>query len=300
MSIPTIVGAYAAMPQAVAEREAFYRGLADTGWVDGIEIPYRDGLDADPRWLADQLRDRFTDCAVTAIPGTMGHLADDPEFGLASPDEGGRQRAMAWIAGLVDDVRSLHTMVGHRVVRFVEIHSAPSNHAEPTALKASLAELSTVFDDAGLIPVLEHCDATGGVGPGEKEFLSLDDEITAISGSDVRVTINWGRSVVESHDPNLPTRHVARLVDAGLLGGVMVSGAGPAATQYGPAWGDAHLPLKDDESTSLLTTELVGAFISAAHGQQSYQGIKIQTPAHASVEQRLATITTIHDAMVSA
>ena len=54
MTVPTIVGAYAAMPRAIAEREDFYRSLAATGWVDGIEIPYRDGLDADPRWLADQ------------------------------------------------------------------------------------------------------------------------------------------------------------------------------------------------------------------------------------------------------
>lgn len=46
MTAPTIVGAYAAMPRAIAERECLYRSLAETGWVDGIEIPYRDGLDA--------------------------------------------------------------------------------------------------------------------------------------------------------------------------------------------------------------------------------------------------------------
>lgn len=38
-TVPTIVGAYAAMPRTTAEREDFYRGLAETGWVDGIEIP---------------------------------------------------------------------------------------------------------------------------------------------------------------------------------------------------------------------------------------------------------------------
>ncbi|PZM40840.1 DUF4862 domain-containing protein, partial [Salmonella enterica subsp. enterica serovar Derby] len=37
MTVPTIVGAYAAMPRAIAEREDFYRSLAATGWVDGIE-----------------------------------------------------------------------------------------------------------------------------------------------------------------------------------------------------------------------------------------------------------------------
>ena len=124
MTAPTIVGAYAAMPRAIAERECLYRGLAETGWVDGIEIPYRDGLDADPRWLADQLRDRFAHCVVTAIPGTMGQLAGDPDFGLASSDEQGRQRALKWFTNLVDDVRTLHEMVGHPVVRWVEVHSA--------------------------------------------------------------------------------------------------------------------------------------------------------------------------------
>ncbi|MSS46232.1 DUF4862 family protein [Cutibacterium sp. WCA-380-WT-3A] len=300
MTVPTIVGAYAAMPQTIADREDFYQRLGETGWVDGIEIPYRDGLDADPRWLAGQLRDRFAQCVVTAIPGTMGRLADDPNFGLASPDEEGRQRAMDWVTGLVSDVQSLHEMVGHRVVRFVEIHSAPSNHAEPTALKASLAELSGLFAGAGLTPVIEHCDAAGGVGPGEKEFLSLDDEITAASDSGVHLAINWGRSVVESHDPDLPARQAARLAGAGLLGAVMVSGAGPQATQYGPAWGDAHLPLRDDEPTSLLTTDRVRSFMDAAQGLQAYQGIKIQTPADATVEQRLTMITSIRDAMTSA
>lgn len=80
----------------------------------------------------------------------------------------------------------------------------------------------------------------------------------------------------------------------------MVSGAGPEVTQYGPAWGDAHLPLRDDEPTSLLTTDLIGSFMTAARGVQSYQGIKVQTPADATVEQRLAMITSIHDAMASA
>ena len=140
----------------------------------------------------------------------------------------------------------------------------------------------------------------GGVGPGEKEFLSLDDEITAVVGTRVHLTINWGRSVVESHDPELPARQVARLADAGVLGGVMLSGAGPDATQYGPAWGDAHLPLRNDEPTSLLTTDLVGSFLDAARGLQAYQGIKIQTPADATVERRLAMITSIHDVMATA
>ena len=230
----------------------------------------------------------------------MGQLAGNPDFGLASPDGPGRQRALEWFTNLIDDVRALHEMVGHPVVRWVEVHSAPSRKADAKALASSLAELSDLFEDAGLAIVVEHCDAAGGVGPGEKEFLSLDDEITAVVGTRVHLTINWGRSVVESHDPGRPARQVARLADAGVLGGVMLSGAGSDVTQYGPAWGDAHLPLRNDEPTSLLTTDLVGSFLDAARGLQAYQGIKIQTPADATVERRLAMITSIHDVMATA
>ena len=48
------------------------------------------------------------------------------------------------------------------------------------------------------------------------------------------------------------------------------------------------------------TTNLVGAFLDAARGLQAYQGIKIQTPADATVERRLAMITSIHDVMATA
>ena len=47
-------------------------------------------------------------------------------------------------------------------------------------------------------------------------------------------------------------------------------------------------------------TDLVGSFLDAARGLQAYQGIKIQTPADATVERRLAMITSIHDVMATA
>lgn len=300
MTVTTVVGAYAAMPQEVADQEKFYDALEATGWVDGIEIPYRDALDADPARLARRMVGRFPHSVVTAIPGTMGHVGSDPDFGLASPEEEGRQRALTWSRGLLDAVRELHDAAGSRVVRRVEVHSAPSRRADVDAFRTSLGELAEPFAAEGLEIVVEHCDAVGGVGPGEKEFLSLDDEITAVTGTPARVTINWGRSVVESHDTDRPTRQVARLAAAGQLGGVMFSGAGPEATQYGPVWGDAHLPLVIDEPTSLLTPELVAAVMAAAHGTQTYQGIKIQTPATATVAQRIGMLEHIHRAMVDA
>lgn len=49
-----------------------------------------------------------------------------------------------------------------------------------------------------------------------------------------------------------------------------------------------------------LTRKTGSSFLDAARGLQAYQGIKIQTPADATVERRLAMITSIHDVMATA
>jgi hypothetical protein len=109
---------------------------------------------------------------------------------------------------------------------------------------------------------VEHCDAAGGVGPGEKEFLSLDDEITAVVGTRVHLPrpghIGWRPDQHPRASPRRAHRHQ------------------PAGRP------DAQGPLRNDEPTSLLTTDLVSSFLDAARGLQAYQGIKIQTPADAS------------------
>ena len=302
-AVPFVVGAYPMLPPDDKDRRgaaALYATLADLGWVDGIELPFREALDAPEPWLAEQLSGRFTQCVITAIPGTMGRAGADPAFGLASPNDDGRSQALAHTRTLLEAVDRLHEAAGQRVVTRVELHSAPHYQASAEAFHASLSELAEDFASRGLGMIVEHCDAEGGVGPSEKAFLPLSQEITACRDTPALITVNWGRSVIETHDPATPEHHVRELIEAGLLGGVMISGAGPEKTQWAWAWADAHLPLAEHEPTSWLTPERVAATMQAAGGSQAYEGLKINTPATASLEEKLAWVGRVREAMLSA
>lgn len=295
MTIPFVVGAYAGIPADRAGREQFYAALPS--WVTGLEIPFRGSLDADPAWLAGQVA-RFGDSVVTLIPGTMGRIAEDPTFGLASGDVAGRAAALAYVGEALAAIERLHADAGVRVVRWVEVHSAPTDAADAGAFVRSLGELAPALEAAGIGLVIEHCDAAAGVGPGEKRFLSLADELRAAAETGARLTLNWGRSVLETHDPASAREHVAAAAAAGLLAGVMFSGTGPEATAYGTPWADVHLPLSTDEPASLMTPARVAECIAAAGGREEYRGVKIQAPAEASVPERIAMIGRIRAAMV--
>lgn len=301
-AVPFVVGAYPMLPPDDDDRRgaaALYTALADLGWVDGIELPFREALDAPTPWLAEQLAGRFTQCVVTAIPGTMGRAGADPTFGLASPDDDGRNQALAYTRSLLEAVDRLHEAAGQQVVTRVELHSAPHHQADAEAFHASLSELAEDFSSQSLGMIVEHCDAESGVGPSEKAFLPLSQEIAACRDTPALITVNWGRSVIETHDPATPESHVHELVEAGLLGGVMISGAGPDETQWAWAWADAHLPLVEHEPTSWLTPERVAATMRAAGSTQAYEGLKINTPASASLEEKLAWIDRVHETMLT-
>ena len=48
-AVPFVVGAYPMLPPDDKDRRgtaALYAALADLGWVDGIELPFREALDA--------------------------------------------------------------------------------------------------------------------------------------------------------------------------------------------------------------------------------------------------------------
>ncbi|QOQ38130.1 DUF4862 family protein [Trueperella pecoris] len=298
-----IVGAYAAMPGTRHEQEEFLAGL--TQLATGLEIPWRGGgLDADPAWLAGQLAGRFPHSVVTAIPDTMRMLGTDPSFGLASPDAEGRAAALEQARQIFAAVRELNESAGERVVECIEFQSAPSHIADAQALVASLLELRELAAAEGVGIVLEHCDARGGAGAGEKNFLSLGEEIEACERAGVKIALNWGRSVIESHDVDRPRAQAQLLAERGLLAGLICSGAGGTDTAYGPGWGDTHLPLKSVEPTSLMTPELVAEFVAAgadgetgAGGVVDYLGVKVQVPADASPAERVAIIAEIKAAM---
>lgn len=288
-----LVGAYAALPSPRADQERFYEGLADGGVADGLEIPFRDGLGDDARWLAARMRGRFTRSVITLIPGTMARVAASGAFGLASGDHDGRRAALGFLREARIAAEELNQLTGEQSVSVLHIHTAPSVTAVAEMFARSLDEIAAGEDATGgwsTRLVLEHCDAYAPDIPGEKRFLSLEDEIPLAREGGIGIAVNWGRSAIEAQDPGRPLAQITRLASEGLLAGVMFSGAGPAANEYGGPWADAHLPLTEDEPASLMDADEVRRCLRAAEGAISYAGAKIQVPGGAPVAERLAMV----------
>ncbi|MEU2681974.1 DUF4862 family protein [Streptomyces sp. NPDC007107] len=288
-----LVGAYAALPSQRADQEHFYEGLAGRGMADGLELPFRDGLGEDVRWLAARMRGRFTRSVITLIPGTMTRVGASGTFGLASGDHDGRQAALAFVREARVAAEELNQLTGEQSVSALHIHTAPSTTAVGEMFARSLEELTAsapAEGDWSTRLVLEHCDAYSPAVPGEKRFLQLEDEIPLAREAGVGITVNWGRSAIEAQDPSRPLAQIIRLASEGLLEGVMFSGAGPTANRYGGPWADAHLPLTEDEPTSLMDAEEVRRCLHGARGALSYAGAKVQVPGDATVDERLTTV----------
>ncbi|MFI6897495.1 DUF4862 family protein [Streptomyces sp. NPDC050256] len=288
-----LVGAYAALPSLRADQERFYEGLADREIADGLEIPYRDGLGEDVPWLAARMRGRFTRSVITLIPGTMARVGASGTFGLASADPDGRQAALGFLREARTAAEELNQLTGEQSVSVLHIHTAPSSTAVAEMFARSLDEITASEPAAGAWStrlVLEHCDAYAPGVPGEKRFLPLEAEIALAREARIGIAVNWGRSAIEAQDPGRPLAQITRLASEGLLEGVMFSGAGPAANAYGGPWADAHLPLTEDEPTSLMDADEVRRCLRAAEGALSYAGAKIQVPGDATVDERLAMV----------
>ncbi|WP_405903998.1 DUF4862 family protein [Streptomyces sp. NBC_00656] len=288
-----LVGAYAALPSTRADQERFYEGLAGREIADGLEIPYRDGLGEDVPWLAAQVRGRFTRSVLTLIPGTMARVGASGTFGLASVDPDGRQAALGFLREARTAAEELNQLTGEQSVSVLHIHTAPSTTAVAEMFARSLDEITASGPAAGAWStrlVLEHCDAYAPGVPGEKRFLPLEAEIRLARQGGIGIAVNWGRSAIEAQDPGRPLAQITRLASEGLLEGVMFSGAGPAANPYGGPWADAHLPLAEDEPTSLMDADEVRRCLRAAEGTIAYAGAKIQVPGDATVDERLAMV----------
>ncbi|MFC9466634.1 DUF4862 family protein [Streptomyces coelicoflavus] len=293
---PVLVGAYAALPTLRADRERFYEGLADRGIADGLELPFRDGLGEDADWPAARLRGRFTRSVITLIPGTMVRVAASGTFGLASGDDDGRRAALGFLHEARVAAEELNQLTGEQSVSVLHIHTAPSTTAVAEMFARSLDEIAASETAAGgwsTRLVLEHCDAYSPDVPGEKRFLPLDEEIPLAREGGIGITVNWGRSAVEARDPARPLAQIDRLATEGLLEGVVFSGAGPVANGFGGPWADAHLPLTEDEPTSLMDAEEVRRCLLAARDAFSYTGAKIQVPGEATVDERLAMVARV-------
>lgn len=305
----TTLGAYALTPgpdslEGRGEQE-FYTGLASLD-IDVIEFPHLpDATNFSPEWQAKHLQPTW-DLMVTCIPLTMNRLGHNPSYGLASNDAEGRQAALADLAVVRDLAHRLAEESGRTRVVAIEIHSAPGPEAgSVAALTESLTELLT-WDFAGAELVLEHCDALVPNQAAEKGFLTLDQEITAITaarstqddGNTARLGmgINWGRSAIEGRSADTPAEHIRAAAEAGLLRSIIFSGAASTDTPWGPAWQDAHIPARGDapalsaSAGSLLgTAQLRAAHEAAAAADLGYIGTKVTAlPSGAGVRSRLA------------
>ena len=290
-----VVGAYASLPKTREDQEKYYDLLGKQNWIAGTEIPYPGDL-ADPQnrtWLASAIPAHWHANTITAIPGTMRHINfdPDPEFGLASPSEEGRHRALAFFKDIREAIADVADKRDSCDISHVEIHTAPTRIAQ--------AQL----DWCGAKLVIEHCDRyIEGQNP-EKGFLPLEEEIQIAKDAGVGITINWGRSVVEERNAQAAIEHVREARQAGVLQGLMFSGAGPEATQYGYEWIDGHLPMSPDEPTSLMTSKEIQETTREALKDNyaiDYLGAKVCVPQDASVEERLGYLLRIHDAVSAA
>lgn len=298
-----IVGAYASLPQERDDQPAYYELLGKQEWIGGAELPFPGDLatTANRAWLAHALPAHWHSNVVTAIPGTMRHVGADPMFGLASPDKTGRKAALTFFEDLRTAVADLAKLRGAQDVRFIEIHSAPTRYADADRMAESLHEMKN-WDWSGAQLVIEHCDRYIEGQPPEKGFLPLEDEIELCRREGVGLTLNWGRSAVEGRSAQTAFDQVKQATAADVLTGMMFSGAGPDETQYGYSWIDGHLPMAPDEPTSLMGAKEVHECAQVALEQGSplsYIGAKVCVPKDATLNERLAFLTHIHEAVVA-
>lgn len=283
-----IIGAYASASGAIsspADEEEWY-GLLDTlPAVDGLELPFSGTLHAEgiPR-LASLLHSDWRNVVAT-IPSVMGLLASNPRAGLASDDEEGRAQAVASMRALFDEVAELKALLGEESVFAIEISAGPRKTADVASSTASLVRSLEEISSWGwgdTILTLEHNDAAIAGQEPQKGFLSLAEETDAARAITPALgqVINWGRSAIEGRSAETPAEHVRELVATGTLTGLMFSGACDHDGIWGPAWVDAHAPLRssDDPADSLLTPEHIENCLRAASTAPAlrYIGVKVQ------------------------
>lgn len=299
------VGAYAASAGLdEAAEAALYAGLAGLD-LAGLEQPFFGTLHRrDEGWLIGQIRPEWS-LVLTTLPGTMDRLAADARFGLASADADGRRRAVDFVESARLAVEKLRRALGRRAVRAVMVHSAP--RLGGSGAKSSVEGFAEALTDLrgrdwqGASLLVEHCDAAVPGRAPDKGFLRIEDDVLAARLSSgrtpVAVAINWGRSALETRSAEGPLEHVARAVQADLLGALVFSGATPAHPDYG-AWRDSHAPFSTTCPASLLTPAAARAALAAAPGCPIV-GLKLQTkPDSLPVPRRLAVIQDGLDALL--
>lgn len=303
-----IVGAYSASPTRFdwvpAEEDEYLSGIYSIPSLRGLEVPFTGTLHKfDEAWFLTRIP-KHLDIVVTLIPATTAAVRENPKFGLASSDEAGRKDAIALTKDAAAAVKRINQALGRNAVIAVELHTAPGG-SDVQALTTSLIEISA-FDWQGAKIVLEHCDAKIADQKAEKGYLSLSDEIKAIKASnlDIGITINWGRSAIETRSAAGPIEHLKQAHQAGLLTGLMFSGASDVENRFGTPWKDCHVPPAPLDPTlagrqellepsSLMTGDEMRKSYLASQPEnfEGYYGVKIAPLQEVTIKERIATVT---------
>ncbi|UTF58882.1 DUF4862 family protein [Gilvimarinus sp. DA14] len=302
------VGAYASSPCTSGwnpELEtSYYNHLKQLPNVKGLEHPFLgEHLHAhDDGWFLQNI-DPDWRYIFTCVPGTMGAIGKNPDFGIASDDPAGREQALAFMEKARAAIVKLNAHAGRQVVQAIEIQTAPNKakaSSSPASLKASL-ETMLGWDWQGARIVLEHCDTFIEGQTPAKGFLTLEEEINVIKAvnehcnAKLGVVINWGRSVIETRSTSGAIEHIKKAKHAGVLAGLMFSGVSDQETPYG-AWADTHMPAAPSAKAeigaegSLMTEEQIHHCIKVADAKNlPILGIKLGIrPKDEALENRVA------------
>lgn len=305
-----IIGAYATAPSTVTwdknQETQYYEQLKAIKSIQGLEHPFAGQLHThDDDWFLDNI-DPNWQFVFTSIPGVMGNLNKNPHFGIASTNEEGRLAALAFYQQAQQAITKLNNHLSKQAVSFIKIHTAPTittkTQSSVQALQTSLETMQS-WDWQGAKLVIEHCDAYIAGQETQKGFMLLADEITAIKyvnnklNSDIGISINWGRSAIETRSTEGPLLHIKQAYQSGLLKGLVFSGVSGVESPYGQ-WKDTHMPHEQafDVSSyaqgSLLTVdEMARSLEQCSVEELDFIGGKISIrPNEANVEKRISYI----------
>ncbi|HHG8770889.1 TPA: DUF4862 family protein [Raoultella planticola] len=291
-----IIGAYPCAPsfhQRSEEEEAgFWRQLADTAHIRGLEQPCLENLHAyGDEWLLRHTPGEWQ-IVVTAVMETMRRRgAGNSGFGLASSDEPQRQACIDYYRHLFNKIAAINARHPGKIVA-LEIQAAPlagnvSVTQATAAFASSIKEIASW--DWGCELILEHCDAMNQPAP-RKGFLPLQQVLEVLADYPIGVCINWARSAIEARNATQPLIHAQMAKAAGKLSALMFSGTA-AEGEYGD-WQDLHAPFAPFCPQSLMTTEHARALLNSIAPQDlSFSGIKLlEINSSASVNHRIAIL----------
>jgi len=180
------MGAYASSPNVgdwdPALETAYYDEIKSFGYIQGLEHPFGGSLhNRSDEWFLENI-DPSWEFVFTCIPGVMGAIGKNPNFGIASDDEAGRQDALEFMQKARGAIAKLNAHSGKEVVRAIQIHTSPNKSkagSSKESLEKSLIEMLS-WDWQGTKLVIEHCDAyVEGQAP-SKGFLTIEDELPRV------------------------------------------------------------------------------------------------------------------------